>query len=347
MVRKGSISTLYSLDLGNGFAKRKFRESEEVAVDPSVVAAVPEGYNNSQLDTYSLNKIDKFYLGQDVLRTKLKPLRAQTVDKSERYFTDRYELMLYSFIAKDFPNARTINIPILGLMLPNEHYAIKEEKLIEKYTGSKVVTVSGQDVTINVQQVVVLPQPLGSYMYALGKKFIEREDEVLICDGGAGTFDPAVVVNLAVTNDNYSNEGVDVAYVEIRKRLIDMFGETKHLKSLANIPLMLKHGLVKDGEIIEISSDKKIVKILDKHLEGLFEYLLDNQYNIEDYDKVIWTGGVAPLHAERLLAMNNKNFVVLNDEGQQANVLGLWNVVKAINKKGGVVDGVEETANAD
>lgn len=126
-----------------------------------------------------------------------------------------------------------------------------------------------------------------------------------------------------------------------------MFGETKHLKSLANIPLMLKHGLVKDGEIIEISSDKKIVKILDKHLEGLFEYLLDNQYNIEDYDKVIWTGGVAPLHAERLLAMNNKNFVVLNDEGQQANVLGLWNVVKAINKKGGVVDGVEETANAD
>jgi plasmid segregation protein ParM len=346
-MRKSAVVSLYALDLGNGFAKRKFKEGEAVAVDSSVIAEVPVGYNTSQLSTYSLNKTDDFYLGNDVLKTRLHPLRAMTVDRAERYFTDRYELMLYAFIAKDFPNARTITIPVLGLMLPNEHYAINEVKLIQKYKGSKVITVSGVDVTIKVEEVIVLPQPLGTYMYALKEKKIERGDEVLICDGGAGTFDPAVVINSAVTDDNYSNEGVDVAYVEIRKHLIERFGEMKYFKSLSNIPLILEHGVVKDGQIISVAKDKKIAKVLDDHLKRLFEYLLDNQYNIMDYDKVIWTGGVAPLHAERLKKYPNQNFVVLEKEGQEANVLGLWSLIKAYRNKGGASDGVESNSNED
>lgn len=347
-VRSEIIESLYTLDLGNGFAKRKFGDALSVEVDSSVLAAKPAGYNSSNLDTYSLNKTDLYYVGQDVIQTKLKPLRAQTLDKAERYFSERYELMLYAFLAKDFPSAKEIHIPILGLMLPNEHYALCEEKLQQKYTGSKVITVSGVDVQIHVKEVVVLPQPLGSYMYALGQKKISKEEEVLVCDGGAGTFDPAVVINNFVTDDNYSNEGVDNAYIKIRKRLIDLYGELPYFKTLSNIPLILQHGVLKDGEAHPVAEDKEIVKILDQHLESIFEYLLENQYNITSYGKILWTGGLAALHYDRLVAKPNKNFVVLGKEAQEANVLGLWNMVKAAYRaKGGVMeDGIQETSNA-
>ncbi|EOQ00420.1 ParM/StbA family protein [Bacillus cereus] len=346
-LRNEIITTLYTLDLGNGFAKRKIKDDGEVKVDSSVLAKKPEGFNSSDLSTYSLNKTDLYYVGNDVVKTKLKALRAQTVDKAERYFSERYELLLYAFIASDFPNAKEINIPVLGLMLPNEHYAPCEEKLQQKYTGSKVITVSGVDVKVNVEEVVVLPQPLGSYMYALGENKITKEEEVLVCDGGAGTFDPAVVVNNFVTDDNYSNEGVDNAYIQIRKRLIELYGELPYFKTLSNIPLILQHGVLKDGELHAIAEDKKIVKILDDHLANIFEYLLENQYNVTSYGKVLWTGGLAPLHKDRLEAMPNKNFVVLGEEGQEANVLGLWNVVKAAYRfKGGApLDGKQATAN--
>lgn len=347
--RKGKVDTLYTLDLGNGFAKRKFNDKGEVVVDSSVIAKLPAGYNASQLDTYSLNKTDLYYLGNDVIKTRLKPLRAQTIDKAERYFSERYELMLYALIASDFPKAKEINIPVLGLMLPNEHYATCEDKLIQKYTGSKVITVSGVDVQINVAEVFVLPQPLGSYMYALGQKKFTKEEEVLICDGGAGTFDPAVVINNFVTDDNYSNEGVDNAYIQIRKRLIDLYGELPYFKTLSNIPLILEHGVLKDNELHAVAEDKVIVKILDDHLDSIFEYLLENQYNITAYGKVLWTGGLAPLHAKRLKEKPNKNFVVLAEEGQQANVLGLWNAAKAVHraKGGAALDGTKETTNAN
>lgn len=349
VLRSEIVNALYALDLGNGFAKRIFTGSTKVLVDSSVVAQKPVGYNSSNLETYSLNKTDHYYLGNNVIKTKLKPLRAQTIDKADRYFSDRYELMLYALIAGDFPNAKEINIPILGLMLPNEHYLPLEEKLQQKYTGSKVITVSGVDVSINIKQVIVLPQPLGSYAYAMSKKLITTEDEVLICDGGAGTFDPAVVANNVVKDDNYSNEGVDNAYVLIRKRLIAMFGELPYFKTLSNIPLILKHGVLKDGDIVPVSEDKEIVKILNAHLNDIFEYLLENNYNVMSYSKVLWTGGLAPLHEIRLKEKPNKNFIVLGEEGQEANVLGLWNVVKAAHRsKGGApLDGTKEIANVD
>ncbi|OLR25987.1 ParM/StbA family protein [Bacillus cereus] len=348
-LRTEVIQSLYTLDLGNGFAKRKSTNDGLVEVDSSVIAQKPAGYNSSNLDTYSLNKTDLYYLGRDVIKTKLKPQRAQTVDKADRYFSERYELMLYAFIAKDFPTAKEINIPVFGLMLPNEHYALCEEKLKQKYTGSKVITVSGVDVKINVEEVLVLPQPLGSYMYALSQKKITKDEEVLVCDGGAGTFDPAVVINNFVTDDNYSNEGVDNAYIKIRKRLIDLYGELPYFKTLSNIPLILQHGVLKDGEAHSVSEDKEIVKILDQHLESIFEYLLENQYNITSYGKVLWTGGLASLHNDRLSAKPNKNFVILGKDGQEANVLGLWGMVKAAYRaKGGApLDGTKETSNVD
>ena len=350
VLRNKTVRALYALDLGNGFSKRIFTESgNESVVDSSVIAQKPVGYNSSNLDTYSLNKTDEYYLGNDVIKTKLKPLRAQTIDKADRYFSERYELMLYALIAKDFLNAKEINIPVLGLMLPNEHYLSLEQKLQQKYTGSKVITVSGVDVSINIEQVIVLPQPLGSYAYAMSKGLITKDDEVLVCDGGAGTFDPAVVVNNFVTDDNYSNEGVDNAYVQIRKRLIELFGELPYFKTLSNIPLILKHGVSKDGDVISVSEDKEIVKILVNHLDSIFEYLLENNYNVMSYNKVLWTGGLAPLHEARLKEKPNKNFIILGEEGQEANVLGLWGIVKtAYRLKGGAeLDGAKETANVD
>ncbi|PEQ06758.1 ParM/StbA family protein [Bacillus toyonensis] len=348
ILRMETVESLYTLDLGNGFSKRKLVNESPVVVDSSVLAAKPDGYNSSNLDTYSLNKTDLYYVGHDVIKTKLKPLRAQTLNKADRYFSERYELMLYAFIAKDFPTAKEIRLPVLGLMLPNEHYALCEHKLQQKYTGSKVITVSGVDVQIHVEQVVVLPQPLGSYMYALGQKKISKDEEVLVCDGGAGTFDPAVVINNFVTDDNYSNEGVDNAYIKIRKRLIELYGELPYFKTLSNIPLILQHGVLKDGEAHPVAEDKEIVKILDQHLESIFEYLLENQYNITSYGKILWTGGLAALHHDRLAAMPNKNFVLLGEEAQEANVLGLWNVVKATYRaKGGAIDGTKETSNVN
>ncbi|MHA2894691.1 ParM/StbA family protein [Bacillus cereus] len=350
VLRTEVIESLYTLDLGNGFSKRKFNDKGLVEVDSSVIAQKPTGYNSSNLDTYSLNKTDLFYLGRHVIKTKLKPQRAQTIDKADRYFSERYELMLYAFIAKDFPTAKEIKIPILGLMLPNEHYAQCEEKLKQKYTGSKVITVSGVDVTINITDVLVLPQPLGSYMYALSEKKIKKEEEVLVCDGGAGTFDPAVVTNNFVTDDNYSNEGVDNAYIKIRKRLIELYGELPYFKTLSNIPLILQHGVLKDGDLHPIAEDKVIVKILDQHLESIFEYLLENQYNITSYGKVLWTGGLASLHKDRLASKPNQNFVILGEEGQEANVLGLWKMISAAYRsKGGAPldDGTKETSNVN
>nr|WP_249265529.1 hypothetical protein [Bacillus thuringiensis] len=46
------------------------------------------------------------------------------------------------------------------------------------------VKVNGQLITIKVKQCLVIPQPVGTQYYLVKKEIINKEDRILIIDGG-------------------------------------------------------------------------------------------------------------------------------------------------------------------
>ncbi|WP_254555481.1 hypothetical protein, partial [Salmonella enterica] len=51
------------------------------------------------------------------------------------------------------------------------------------------VKVNGELITVKVKECLVIPQPVGTQYYLVKKQIINKEDRILIIDGGFGTFD--------------------------------------------------------------------------------------------------------------------------------------------------------------
>jgi hypothetical protein len=334
------ITTLYAADLGNGFTKRTF-DGSEVIIEPSVFAEVPR-LNNSARHYYSLDKKAFYFVGQDVFDANLVPDVA--VNDCDRYFSDEYKLMLFSFIASDFLEYDEIEIPVFVLGVPNVDHKAVREKMEEFYTGRTIITVDGsKQITINIESCIVVPQPLGTYAYGLSKGIIkEWGDSVLICDAGSGSFDVASITGDIIKKDEGVRIGALNAYRDIRKHLIDQFGESTTL-TLENMPNILAEGLKKDGTAKIINDDPIVIGILDKNFKDMYKAIQKWGFDFDEHSKTLWTGGTSLLHKERIEAKEKETFVVL-EEAQEANVRGFYEIAKDLAMEGGF-DGDEEVSD--
>ncbi|MGE6895725.1 ParM/StbA family protein [Priestia flexa] len=317
----------YEIDLGNGFTKRLV--GSEVVTEPSVIAKRPNYYTtDNDLVSLSLDKDEKYYVGKDAVKSNAPLIAALGDDDDQRYTSQEFQSLLYGFIAKDLKEDTTI--PLLVTGLPVNHYTSQAATVMQRYKGAKVVHVNDKEIVINVKDVHVLPQPLGTYMYLLSEEKIEPEARTLIIDGGYGTTDVTELTGHTIVKRAGDDLGVKNAYNDILMLIVDKFGSkgTKNL-TLSQMPYVLEKGFKSDGQLINVSELPEVKKVLDEHFTTNFNFVRDRGFDLYSYDYVVWTGGMAELHKERIESKKRKNFIVLED-GQEANVKGYGEYAKSV-----------------
>lgn len=322
------LNVPYAIDLGNGFTKRK--SVGDVIIEPSVIAEISDYFNvEEKYDVFKLSIGSSYHVGDDVLKSSLTAISALGEDDVERYESLEFKQLLLGFIAEDFKKSVTINQLITGL--PVNHFKAKAAKLEEILKGKTVVTVNGEEIIVDIKNVHVLPQPLGTYMYMVKEKKINADEELtLIVDGGHGTIDITEMKGQSILRRAGAPKGVRNAYLEIYNFLVDEYGESRQL-SIAEMPSIMKKGLKYDKNLIDVSSLPEVQAILAKHFEEVFRFIRENQFDLKSYENVVFTGGMALLHKKLIKDKNRNNFIVL-DNSQEANVLGYYEFGKAVLK---------------
>lgn len=334
------ISTLYAMDLGNGFTKRLF-DGSAVITEPSVFSEVPR-LNNSTRHYFSIDKHYNYFVGQDVFDANLDPDVA--VNGRERYFANAYKRMLLGFVASDFINYDEVEIPVLVLGVPNTDHEAVQERMEDFYTGKFVVTVDGErQLTVDIKLCIVLPQPLGTYAYAVSHGIVQEwGDKVLVCDAGSGSFDVASITGDIIKRDEGITLGALDAYMELRKYLIKQHGGLSTI-TVENMPNILNNGLSIDGAANIIIEDPTVRLILQHNFDKMYQFIQKAKFDFDEHTAVLWTGGTSILHQQRIEAKKKNTFVVLA-EAQQANVIGFYEIAKDIAQEGGL-DGSEEVSD--
>jgi plasmid segregation protein ParM len=316
----------YAIDLGNGFTKRTNQKS--VSVEPSIIAEKPDFFNTGeQYDTISFNGSPRYYVGNDVVKSELPQVLALGDDDMDRYSSLEFKQLLFGFIAKDF--RKSVVIPHLVTGLPVNHFKAKSEELKQIIKGKKVIEINGQEIIIEIQNVHVLPQPIGTYMYLASQDKINADEELtLIIDGGHGTIDITEMKGQSILRRAGAEKGVRNAHVDIYNYLVDQFGDMRQL-SITNMPILLQKGMKYDKKPINISEIPEVKNILRKHFNEVFAFIRENRFDLKSYENVVFTGGMSLLHKELIKEKARNNFLIL-EESQEANVLGYFEFGKAV-----------------
>ena len=319
------MSTVYAIDLGNGFSKRLFGAGKRVVVDPSVYAQPLDYFKTKPSGKLiSVNNNDGIYIGQDAFDSGYQIRSVLGDSGSERYRTPQYKELLFGFIGKDFKKDTHIDVLVLGL--PVDHYKREKNTLVEFTAGKKVIVeVDNKQITVSIDKTIVMPQPLGTYMH-LEHTGHDIQKHVLVVDGGYGTLDITEMKGQEVLDYHGMDNGMKYAYKEIMQVLKHEYTGLK--TSLPQVPYILRDGLKYSGDTIRVNENVGIQNILNKHFEEVYNFIIDIYENTKKFDEVIWTGGMATAHESRIFAKDQSNYTIV-DEGQDANVRGFFDFGKA------------------
>ncbi|TNO97697.1 ParM/StbA family protein, partial [Bacillus cereus] len=266
-----------------------------------------------------------YYIGEEARKSKLPLIRALGENKAKRYEDPTFKKQLFGFIAKDFK--KNVTIPLLVTGLPVSHFGNQRESIQKVAMEETAVKVNGQLITIKVKQCLVIPQPVGTQYYLVKKEIINKEDRILIIDGGFGTFDVTDMSGNAVIDRLGTELGCEKAFMAIEQIVRDNIGETPDL-SVSNMHYILENGYKYNGSLYDLYTHKDVAEKVDEELQRHFDAALrevSQKFNLAVYDKIVWTGGMAALHKKRIEKKKEQfpTFAVL-ENGQEANLLGYY-----------------------
>lgn len=321
------IRDVYALDLGNGFAKRAF--GSNVVVDPSVYAVPTNYFGTSNERLVSLYDNRKLYIGEDAFNSGYLVQNAIGEEDIERYSAQEFMELMYGFMARDLKSDTVINLLVLGL--PVKHFKAKRESL-QKQVGKKIVTVGEKQVVLEIKKCLVVPQPLGTYMYLESKSLIDTKGSItLVIDGGSGTLDITEMKGQEVISFDGSNLGMNTPYEAIATLLETEYNGVEI--TVNHVPDILENGLRFAGGRIKVSDMPEVVSILDNHFDSIMSKIIAKYKSFNKFDHVIWTGGMALAHEKRINSRKLPNFTILK-EGQTANVQGYYEFGKGLINSG-------------
>jgi len=321
-----NLETPYAIDLGNGFAKRKF--NNEVKVEVSMLAEDPDFFS-SEVSSNLISYADSpgYFIGDETMKYQSVAIPALGEDDLNRYSSLEFKKLMYGYIAKDLRNSAVIPLLITGL--PVNHFKAKSDEVKKMLTGKKIITFEGKELMFDIKNVHVIPQPMGTYMQLVAEKKVSPEsDKTLIIDGGHGSLDVTEMTGYTITKRAGENKGSKVAHIDIYNFLVDRFGDMASI-TLPNIANLLNKGLVNNGSIINIREMPEVKTILNKHFNVIYSFVRNNNFSLSDYNQVVFTGGTGAMYKEQIEAKDRKNFIIKNNP-QTGNVEGYYDYGKAV-----------------
>ncbi|MGL5383783.1 MAG: hypothetical protein ACRDCC_09895 [Culicoidibacterales bacterium] len=312
---------IYAIDLGNGFSKRTF--GSETFIDPTVYAFPNTFFGDGDKLAISINNQQAFLLGTDAVNSG-QPLQYVLGDSNiKRYESDSYKQLVLAFIAKDLKDDVTIEKLVLGL--PIDHFKAKKDALVKSFAKTKNLAMcNGESYLIDIKEVMVVPQPMGTYIHTLNS---QKQEVTLIVDAGYGTVDVAELTGLNSVRNFGADIGLKQAFIEINSYLKETYADC-HI-SVGTVHDALLNGLKYKGAYIDIFEDEFIQQALKNHFDRLYAMLVENYGSFTKFDKVIFTGGTAEMHKKHIEAKEEPNFIIVKNP-QTANVEGFYTFGKTM-----------------
>lgn len=326
MTVKTKLKTPYAIDLGNGYTKRIWKDSE-VYVEPS---ALVEVYNYFGGFDNVINVNDRnLCIGKDVLKLLSDDHLLEGAVGEERYFKTEFKELFLGFIAKDFQD--DVELPVVVVGLPVNDFTKYKEKLQKELKGRHLVTFNEDDIMIKIGEVKCLPQPIGTLIYLREQEVIEKDDEVLVVDIGFGTVDMTHLSGTYVVNRKGTDKGAIKPFSKIVRLLEEEFGSSYKFDPYL-LPKHFEDKVKINGDVTDIKNKDYTIKILDKHFKDIVRDV-ERFFTLTNIDKVVWTGGTSELHADRIESLDWKFENIIVDNSQIANALGFYEVGKGVMDK--------------
>lgn len=155
---------------------------------------------------------------------------------------------------------------------------------------------------------MILQQPIALHAYFLKEGIIQEQDRILIIDGGFRTLEMTDMKQNVILNHYETELGCSKPLKNIKNILQNHAGESNQLH-INDMPKILEKGYGDKEENYETSQvDILIQKELDTHFQDIMR-VLQEQFKLDQYDTIIWTGGVVDLHKNKLKKCKVKLFL--------------------------------------
>ncbi|MGL6059044.1 MAG: hypothetical protein ACRC17_12140 [Culicoidibacterales bacterium] len=289
------------IDLGNGYIKTA---NPTISEEKSVFCYTKEQVTGQK--GISINGSPKKLFGR-IAEQSGYPLRAILGESdSERYHSsDFYDMIIAN---------TTHDTDVLVLGLPNSHYKTHKQILIDNIKGKEF---KKDNQTICIEHVLVVPQPLGTYVASN----VEKNEKVLVVDIGHGTVDYSVIKNEEIIADFSVNNGMKKTFPDILQYVQTKFPDFE--TELITVPNLLIDGVRFGGVTQSIAEDKEVQEILATHLETITQKIVDHFGSFGSFDKIIFSGGGAITYKNHIELLAQKHInIMLADNAQTANVRG-------------------------
>ncbi|MFA2694765.1 plasmid segregation protein ParM [Bacillus mycoides] len=318
------------IDHGNGNVKMRSEVSKSVL--PSLLAFkrdVGDSFSSKkelELKTYEIDG-EQYVWGEDI--TKVKDVFA-TFGFQNRYNEPLYKALTSIALADLAQKSKiqaTDDVIVITGVPSNEIGTEAANQLKEAFEGLHIVKINGKTVKVNIEEVVILPQPIGTVMgqyltedgYVANEKY--EDIRVGVIDIGTGTTDLDSISGLRRENEFKSVEaGMKHVYQMIADYINSKNSNAK--VEYYHVEPFFESGKYKISErhIIDFEEEKK--KAIFKVSELIKQGIKNAWGTFDRFDEIIVTGGGAELFANDI--QNLVGSVKISNKPQQANADGFF-----------------------
>lgn len=320
------MTKIVGIDIGYGFLK--MTDGDNKIIIPSVVGNGTEltfdmGYSEKDLTNIQVEIDDeKHFIGELAILQSEHPYRSLSTDRATDYVT---KLMFLTSLALLSEHEVESFIVVTGL--PVKDFTMYKQVYIDRFTGTHELNIYGQKKIINIEKVVVVPQPYGAFCDGLFTEDGDTDEDfadnhVGVIDIGFGTSDFIQVKNYRYLDrfSSTSANGISSVYRDISNYLSSNHAIHKEDFELEE---MIRTGQFKvRGGVIDISKPLKEAKrSLAKKVATEIKSLWSN---LPEVSIIIVAGGGGALLFEELAEFLGDD-IVLAADSQMANANGYRN----------------------
>lgn len=347
----------FGFDIGNGFVKA--RNSKRLVVAPSTIAkkesvgkssiaSMSEEYDNAEgYQTYvsNLDEGTEYAWGEGIKTAVDAEDLIATYTHNNRYSQKRFKLLcsfLLAELSSDFKE-KDLNDVTVVTGLPSAEVGSKEAEEFKKFLQQKhLISRNGKQLVINVTEVRILEQPLGTllnkYMNASGQIHkVLLTSTITVIDFGAGTTIMDTFKNLKRIEDKSDTfyEGQNDIHKRIAKQVEKQYGVKgvgmHHIeKAFYNDTLVATLSERKKYSFEDIAV--KVIKVFNDKMISDIDSVLTNRNST---DLFVATGGGVNIVGDDFKKEFNEETLEIVEDSQEANANGYYNLAKNIvnNKK--------------
>lgn len=353
-IKKGEMKMkIFAFDVGNGFVKAKSEKKTFVA--PSSIAKQSALGDSSIADQFEANSdyhvfkspMDEgvsYVWGEDIKNAVEARKLLSTYTHNNRYDNKRFKLLsqfILAELASGFDEDVLDNVTVVTGMPSREIKTAADNQLKEFLTGKHLISRNGVEKVVNVQDVRILEQPLGTLLnlYMTDDAKIHKrlkENTISVLDFGAGTTILDTYKNMKRIEDE--SETYYEGMIDVYKDIVNKIRKKHDAKNLDET--LVEEG-IRNNYTVKLSA-RKMIPFEQEANEAVSDFVdqlmakVDRTLASRDHiDQFVITGGGTQIVGRQYKEDFGENSLEIVEDPQMANVEGYYKFAHAIAQKKG------------